>query len=479
MDLLRLFLIAILSFSLVKYEFQSAQNFIDSLENIYTTFLDDKYSGFYQGLREYIYENQFSRSIQIFIKNFDLKYFFNKILMARIEQSKIKNEINKKNNFASLYGGASIIEKNEGSLNTKSILDDNIDKYMLNKCSTKNKYIVVSLKEDININGFAIINKEFYSSNVKDIVVYGSNEYPIEMQEWVQLGEFRLENIYEWQQFPLKTMWARYVRFEFKTHYDDEYYCTITQIKQQITSSQKVFECYKFKQFIYLIRVFGSPILADFKKDFVNQKRDKKIINNNKLPTNLSYTDQNKTTELKNLQQENKFSNQNKSQISVPGYERFEKKNQQSDIGEIIINMIQTRQQCKNLNWEVFKEQNQCSEEEQRQQQLEFEQSQSIFTILTMNISEIRKFIDEQVQSNEYFSNEISSYKSQLQKCNQENIKVDQLNKYQMDQIEDLRKMFYTVTIVGSISFLGLLLLICSRKKQTIDYDNVHQFSRR
>lgn len=42
---------------------------------------------------------------------------------------------------------------------------------MLNKCSTKNKYIVVSLKEDININGFAIINTEFYSSNVKDIVV--------------------------------------------------------------------------------------------------------------------------------------------------------------------------------------------------------------------------------------------------------------------------------------------------------------------
>ncbi|EAS03093.2 Sad1/UNC-like carboxy-terminal protein (macronuclear) [Tetrahymena thermophila SB210] len=455
MDFFRLFLIIVLSVSLVKYQFQSAQNFIDSLENIYTSFLDDKYSGFYQGFKEQIYENEFSRSLQIFIKNFDLKYFLNKILMARIEQSKIKSEINKKNNFASLYGGASIIEKNEGSLNTKSILDDNIDKYMLNKCSMKNKYIVVSLKEDININGFAIINKEFYSSNVKDIVVYGSNEYPIEMQEWVQLGEFRLENIYEWQQFPLKTMWARYVRFEFKTHYDDEYYCTITQIK-----------------------VFGSPILADFKKDFVNQKRDKKTVNSNKLPTGQSYNDLNKTTEVKNIQlKEHKYSNQN--QISVPGYERFEKKNQQSDIGEIIINMIQTRQQCKNLNWEVFKEQNQCSEEEQRQQQLEFEQSQSIFTILTMNISEIRRFIDEQVQSNEFFNNEISSYKSQLLKCNQENIKVDQLNKYQMDQIEDLRKMFYTVTIVGSISFLGLLLLICSRKKQTIDYDNAHQFSRR
>lgn len=42
---------------------------------------------------------------------------------------------------------------------------------MLNKCSTPNKYVVMSLKEDITINGFAVINTEFYSSSVKDIAV--------------------------------------------------------------------------------------------------------------------------------------------------------------------------------------------------------------------------------------------------------------------------------------------------------------------
>jgi hypothetical protein len=42
---------------------------------------------------------------------------------------------------------------------------------MLNKCEDKDKYIVIGLKEDITIEAFSIINKEHYSSNVKDIEV--------------------------------------------------------------------------------------------------------------------------------------------------------------------------------------------------------------------------------------------------------------------------------------------------------------------
>ena len=41
----------------------------------------------------------------------------------------------------------------------------------MNKCSTKDKYIVISLKEDIILSGFSLINKEFYSSNVQEIKV--------------------------------------------------------------------------------------------------------------------------------------------------------------------------------------------------------------------------------------------------------------------------------------------------------------------
>ncbi len=37
---------------------------------------------------------------------------------------------------------------------------------MLNKCSEENKFLTIMLKEDIHVEGFAILNQEFYSSNV-------------------------------------------------------------------------------------------------------------------------------------------------------------------------------------------------------------------------------------------------------------------------------------------------------------------------
>ena len=38
------------------------------------------------------------------------------------------------NNFASKYGGASIIEKHEKILTSKNVLDDNLDTYMMSEC---------------------------------------------------------------------------------------------------------------------------------------------------------------------------------------------------------------------------------------------------------------------------------------------------------------------------------------------------------
>jgi hypothetical protein len=42
---------------------------------------------------------------------------------------------------------------------------------MITQCSIHNKYIVIMLKEDINVEAFSLVNLEFYSSNVKDIEV--------------------------------------------------------------------------------------------------------------------------------------------------------------------------------------------------------------------------------------------------------------------------------------------------------------------
>jgi len=42
---------------------------------------------------------------------------------------------------------------------------------MLNKCTTKEKYVLIRLTEDILIHELSLINREFYSSNVKDFEV--------------------------------------------------------------------------------------------------------------------------------------------------------------------------------------------------------------------------------------------------------------------------------------------------------------------
>jgi len=42
---------------------------------------------------------------------------------------------------------------------------------MLYPCSSSGTYVTIMLKEDITIENIGIINREYYSSNVKDIEV--------------------------------------------------------------------------------------------------------------------------------------------------------------------------------------------------------------------------------------------------------------------------------------------------------------------
>jgi hypothetical protein len=42
---------------------------------------------------------------------------------------------------------------------------------MYNICKEQEKYIIIRLSEDILIDAFGIINREFYSSNLKDFNV--------------------------------------------------------------------------------------------------------------------------------------------------------------------------------------------------------------------------------------------------------------------------------------------------------------------
>ena len=91
-------------------------------------------------------------------------------------QSEKKVKHMRQKNFASLYGGAQAIAANPESENSRQALSDDQDKYMMNQCRVPEKFLVVMLKEDINIEGFSIINREFYSSNVKLMEVTESIE---------------------------------------------------------------------------------------------------------------------------------------------------------------------------------------------------------------------------------------------------------------------------------------------------------------
>ena len=91
-----------------------------------------------------------------------------------------------------------------------------------------------------------------YSSTVRQFLVLGSHQYPA--SEWSLLGKFEAGPEFGEQTFVLpQKVWARYLKFRFVTHYEDEFYCTLTvirvfgsthieSIRQEIEESSKSME---------------------------------------------------------------------------------------------------------------------------------------------------------------------------------------------------------------------------------------------
>lgn len=80
----------------------------------------------------------------------------------------------------------------------------------------------------------------------------GSHQYPA--NEWTLLGKFEASPAFGEQKFVLpQKVWARYLKFRFLTHYEDEFYCTLSvirvfgsthieSIRQEIEESSKSME---------------------------------------------------------------------------------------------------------------------------------------------------------------------------------------------------------------------------------------------
>jgi len=133
-------------------------------------------------------------------------------------------------NYASLDAGAIILGSNKGMKGSSSLLVDDRDKYALSPCE-ESKWVTIGLSEEIEPDGIEISNWERYSSTLRNFEVWGASKYP--QSDWILLGEYEAAPTrIGVQTFTIQNKaWVRYLKFRFLTHYDDEFYCTLTEIR--------------------------------------------------------------------------------------------------------------------------------------------------------------------------------------------------------------------------------------------------------
>ena len=136
-------------------------------------------------------------------------------------------------NYASFDCAATVLKTNPECKGASSVLVENKDTYMLNTCSSKNKFLIVELCNDILIDTVVLSNFEFFSSTFQKFRVSISDRYPVKIDKWRELGTFDAQNTRAIQPFMIENglMWARYLRIEFLTHYGSEYYCPISLLR--------------------------------------------------------------------------------------------------------------------------------------------------------------------------------------------------------------------------------------------------------
>jgi hypothetical protein len=149
-------------------------------------------------------------------------------------------------NYASFDCAATVLKTNPEAKGASTVLSENKDSYMLNECSADNKFLILELCDDISIDTIVLANFEFFSSIFRTFRVSVSDRYPLKAEKWRTLGTFEARNSREVQAFLVENplIWARYLRFEFLTHYGSEYYCPVS-----------------------LIRVHGTTMLEEYKHD--------------------------------------------------------------------------------------------------------------------------------------------------------------------------------------------------------------------
>ncbi|CAD0109856.1 unnamed protein product [Aureobasidium uvarum] len=148
-----------------------------------------------------------------------------------------------RSNYASFDCAATVLKSNPESKSAHAVLIENKDSYMLNICSSSNKFLIVELCNDILIDTIVLANYEFFSSIFRNFKVSVSDRYPVKADRWRELGVFEARNTRSVQAFLVEQplIWARYLRIEFFTHYGNEYYCPVSLLRVHGTTMMEEF----------------------------------------------------------------------------------------------------------------------------------------------------------------------------------------------------------------------------------------------
>lgn len=98
-------------------------------------------------------------------------------------------------NYASFDCSATLIRASKRTKSASSILSSKKDRYMLSPCSASEKYVIIELCDEIQIDTIVLANLEFFSSMFKLFRVKAGTAYPESTGTWSELGTFRASNV--------------------------------------------------------------------------------------------------------------------------------------------------------------------------------------------------------------------------------------------------------------------------------------------
>lgn len=159
------------------------------------------------------------------------------------------NQSRPRYDYAASDPGGKILGHSQKLFGARSILKPDKDKYLLVPCEQPEKWVEISLLEDILIDEVQLTQGQIYSSAFRSIEIQYSIEYPTE--SWHHLATFELEPAAYPQRFKVDNVWARFLKVIFLSHYGNEYYCTLTQLS-----------------------VYGSTILQNLSEDYLKQREE-------------------------------------------------------------------------------------------------------------------------------------------------------------------------------------------------------------